>query len=82
MATFQLILVTTDQRKSFVIFNYIHVNWTAENSRNVFIGYSNGRNALFTNPFSSLGGSAGNPQIIDDVTGNTGRTCFYCNLLK
>ena len=71
-ATFQLILALSySKQKTFVIYNYRNINWNPIN-KNVFIGYSDGKNIQLTNKYSNNGDSNNNPALITSAFGNTG----------
>ena len=72
-ASFQIVLALSySSQKTYVIFNYEKVDWISA-SKNVFIGYSNGKGNAYTNPFSNNGDSNTDPSLIVKFKGNAGK---------
>jgi hypothetical protein len=76
-ATFQLALVISyTYQKVYAIFNYDNINWDIRN-KNVFIGFTDGKNSASTNRYSNNGDSRNNPSLIATSIGNSGSPGLY-----
>lgn len=70
-ATYQLLLtISHTQRAAYAIFIHDQIEWNQLN-KNVFIGYTDGRNLTLTSMFSNNGDSTNNPSYAATHAGNT-----------
>ncbi len=66
-----ILAISYSSQRTFAIYNYGKIEWISP-TKNIFIGYTDGKGFTYTNPFSNNGDSDNDPSLISFEIGNTG----------